>query len=103
MILVTVSYVSFSVLYNIRKNIKTYPRIYIQKKPLLSHQVMLLKKIAHDNARINSGGRKIGRPKKNKEVRIGRAGRIAIEAEDITRDSLRWQRRKKTIERFNRN
>ena len=46
------------------------------------------------------GGSCIGRPKKNKEILIGRAGRIAIEHEDIARDSLRWQRRKQTIERF---
>ena len=45
----------------------------------------------------------MGRPKKNKKLLIGRAGRIAIEAEDIARDSLRWQRRKQTIDRFNGN
>ena len=46
------------------------------------------------------GGRRIGRPKKNKKILIGRAGRNAIEREEIARDSLRWQRRKQTIERF---
>jgi hypothetical protein len=46
------------------------------------------------------GGRKIGRPKKNSELKIGRAGRNAIEREDIERESLRWQRRKQTIERL---
>jgi hypothetical protein len=46
------------------------------------------------------GGNCIGRPKKNNEILIGRAGGIAIEHEDIARDSLRWQRRKQTIERF---
>lgn len=30
----------------------------------------------------------------------GRAGRNAIEHEDLTRDSIRWQRRKKAIEKF---
>jgi hypothetical protein len=39
----------------------------------------------------------IGRPKKNRELQIGRAGRNAIEREDIARDSLRWERRKLII------
>jgi hypothetical protein len=42
----------------------------------------------------------MGRPKKNKEILIGRAGRNEIEREDIERESLRWQRRKQTIEKF---
>ena len=50
-----------------------------------------------------SGGKSIGRPKKNRELLIGRAGRKAIEREDIARDSLRWQRRKEIIERLGRN
>ncbi|OQB26673.1 MAG: hypothetical protein BWY13_00305 [Euryarchaeota archaeon ADurb.Bin190] len=41
-----------------------------------------------------------GRPRKNKELKIGRAGRNAIEREDIARDSIRWDRRKHTIEKF---
>jgi len=41
-----------------------------------------------------------GRPRKNKEMQIGRAGRNAIELEDIARDSIRWQRRKQTIEKL---
>jgi hypothetical protein len=45
-------------------------------------------------------GGSMGRPKKNKEIQIGRAGRNAIEREDIERESLRWKRRKQTIERF---
>jgi hypothetical protein len=53
-------------------------------------------------AEENSGGNSIGRPKKNRELLIGRAGRDAIEREDIARESLRWQRRKQTIERFRR-
>lgn len=48
----------------------------------------------------DSGGNNIGRPKKNKDILIGRAGRNAIEHEDIERDSHRWQRRKQTIERL---
>ena len=50
------------------------------------------------------GGSSIrGRPKKNKELLIGRAGRNAIEHEDIARDSRRWERRKLTIERLREN
>ncbi len=41
-----------------------------------------------------------GRPRKNKELQVGRAGRNAIEREDIARDSIRWQRRKQTIEKL---
>jgi hypothetical protein len=41
-----------------------------------------------------------GRPRKNKELKIGRAGRNAIEREDIARDSIRWDRRRHTIEKF---
>lgn len=50
-----------------------------------------------------SGGNGIGKPRKNRELLIGRAGRIAIEQEDVLRDSLRWERRKQTIERFKAN
>ena len=46
------------------------------------------------------GGKRIGRPKKNKDLLIGRAGRNAIEREEIARASLRWMRRRETIERF---
>jgi hypothetical protein len=42
----------------------------------------------------------MGRPKKNSEMLVGRAGRIAIEQEDRARDARRWQRRKQTIEKF---
>jgi hypothetical protein len=53
---------------------------------------------------VTLGGSSIkGRPKKNKEILIGRAGRNAIEQEDRERDSLRWQRRKQTIEKFKEN
>ncbi len=41
-----------------------------------------------------------GRPRKNKELRIGRAGRNAIEREDLARDCIRWERRRQTIEKF---
>jgi len=33
-------------------------------------------------------------------LQIGRAGRNAIEREDIARDSIRWDRRRQTIEKF---
>jgi hypothetical protein len=46
------------------------------------------------------GGTGIARPRKNKELLTGRAGRNAIEREDIERESVRWQRRKATIERL---
>jgi hypothetical protein len=52
-----------------------------------------------EGATLVEGGKR-GRPKKNKEILIGRAGRNAIEREDIERESLRWKRRKQTIERF---
>lgn len=42
----------------------------------------------------------MGRPKKNRDILNGRAGRKAIEQEDIERDSRRWQRRKQTLEKF---
>ncbi len=42
----------------------------------------------------------MGRPKKNKNGLIGRAGRQAIEQEDLERDSQRWKRRKEAISRF---
>jgi hypothetical protein len=45
----------------------------------------------------------MARPKKNSELLIGRAGRNAIETEDIARESLRWQRRRQTIEKFKEN
>jgi hypothetical protein len=41
-----------------------------------------------------SGGDIIGRPRKNRGKLIGRAGRIAIELEDLARDAQRWQRRR---------
>jgi hypothetical protein len=66
--------------------------------------LQLTKKIAPETWKAaTSGGRRIGRPKKNKELLIGRAWRIAIEREDITRESLRWKRRKQTIDRFKMN
>lgn len=42
----------------------------------------------------------IGRPKKNRASLIGRAGRQAIEKEDLERGYQRWQRKKETIQRF---
>jgi hypothetical protein len=46
------------------------------------------------------GGKSIGRPRKNKAGLTGRAGRRAIEQEDLARESQRWQRRKATIKIF---
>jgi hypothetical protein len=43
---------------------------------------------------------KRGRPKKNEAGLIGRAGRQAIELEDLSRESKRWQSRKSTIEKL---
>ncbi len=42
----------------------------------------------------------MGRPRKNRSGLIGRAGRQAIEQEDLERDSQRWKRRKEAISRF---
>ncbi len=41
-----------------------------------------------------------GRPRKNRELLVGRAGRNAIEHEDIARDARRWERRKQTLKKF---
>jgi hypothetical protein len=58
----------------------------------------------HDPGRksATSEGNNIGRPRKNRQLLIGRAGRNAIEQEDIARDSLRWERRKLTIAKHRR-
>lgn len=42
----------------------------------------------------------MGRPRKNKDGLVGRAGRQLIELEDLERDAQRWRRRKKLIARF---
>ncbi len=42
----------------------------------------------------------MGRPRKNRSGLIGRAGRQAIEQEDLERDSKRWKRRKEAISRL---
>lgn len=42
----------------------------------------------------------MGRPRKNKDGLVGRAGRQMIELEDLERDVQRWRRRKEVIERF---
>jgi hypothetical protein len=47
-----------------------------------------------------SGGKCIGRPRKNKAGLTGRAGRRAIEQEDLARESQRWQRRKAMVKIF---
>lgn len=49
---------------------------------------------------FNFMGISMGRPRKNRKGLLGRAGRQAIELEDIERESRRWKRRKATIERF---
>lgn len=45
-------------------------------------------------------GMKRGRPKKNEAGLIGRAGRQAIELEDLARESRRRKSRKATIEKL---
>ena len=42
----------------------------------------------------------MGRPRKNKDSLVGRAGRQVIELEDLERDAQRWRRRKEVIARF---
>ena len=42
----------------------------------------------------------MGRPRKNRSNLIGRAGRMAIEQEDLQRESQKWKRRKATLARF---
>ena len=42
----------------------------------------------------------MGRPRKNKDGLVGRAGRQVIELEDLERDAQRWRRRKEAIARF---
>jgi len=45
-------------------------------------------------------GMRIGRPRKNGKGLIGRAGRKAIESEDLARESQRWQRKRAAIQRL---
>jgi hypothetical protein len=42
----------------------------------------------------------MGRPRKNRDNLVGRAGRQAIEQEDLQRESQKWMRRKVTLARF---
>jgi hypothetical protein len=42
----------------------------------------------------------MGRPRKNRDNLVGRAGRQAIEQEDLQRESHKWTRRKATLARF---
>ncbi len=42
----------------------------------------------------------MGRPRKNRDNLVGRAGRQAIEQEDLQRESQKWTRRKATLARF---
>ena len=86
------SIISLSILYIVTSNIR------IKAKELYPLTVIIIN-WAWQVATL--GGNSIkGRPKKNQELLIGRAGRNAIESEDIARESLRWQRRKQTIEKF---
>ncbi|NPV63687.1 MAG: hypothetical protein HPY61_13870 [Methanotrichaceae archaeon] len=39
----------------------------------------------------------MGRPRKNREGLLGRAGRQAIEQEDLQKQAHKWERRKATI------
>jgi hypothetical protein len=88
--------------YIIFRRIVTFnQKIYILWKPLLFNQHYAKKLPPRTQMTLASGGNSIkGRPRKNRDLLIGRAGRIAIEQEDRARDSLRWQRRKQTIEKF---
>jgi hypothetical protein len=47
-----------------------------------------------------SVGMSMGRPRKNRDNLVGRAGRQAIEQEDLQRESQKWTRRKATLARF---
>jgi hypothetical protein len=47
-----------------------------------------------------SVGMSMGRPRKNRDNLVGRAGRQAIEQEDLQRESQKWMRRKVTLARF---
>jgi hypothetical protein len=47
-----------------------------------------------------SVGMDMGRPRKNRDNLVGRAGRKAIEQEDLQRESQKWTRRKATLARF---
>ena len=74
--------------------------IYIESNYYLIELLPQNRKIAQNMVSSDLGGRRIGRSKKNKGLLTGRAGRKAIESEDIARESLRWQRRKQTVERY---
>jgi len=49
---------------------------------------------------FTSAGMSMGRPRKNRDNLVGRAGRQAIEQEDLQRESQKWTRRKATLARF---
>jgi hypothetical protein len=42
----------------------------------------------------------MGRPRKNKNGLLGRAGRQAIEREDLQQQARKWERRKATVARL---
>ena len=47
-----------------------------------------------------SVGMGMGRPRKNRDNLVGRAGRQAIEQEDLQRESQKWMRKKETLARL---
>jgi hypothetical protein len=42
----------------------------------------------------------MGRPRKNRDGLLGRAGRKAIEQEDLQHQARKWERRKATVARL---
>jgi hypothetical protein len=45
-------------------------------------------------------GGSIGRPRKNRDNLVGRAGRNAIDREDVERGSQRWARKKEILAKY---
>ena len=93
------------VLYNFHKSINIQSKdIYTEKVIIICQAILSQEDCPWDIDATTQGGSSIrGRPKKNQELLIGRAGRNAIETEDIARESLRWQRRRQTIEKLKEN
>jgi len=56
-------------------------------------------RVCHHDVYI-SAGMSMGRPRKNIDNLVGRAGRQAIEQEDLQRESQKWMRKKETLARF---
>ena len=93
------------ILYNFLKNINVqWKDIYTETVIIICQAFFSHEDCLWDIDATTLGGSSIrGRPRKNQELLIGRAGRNAIETEDIARESLRWQRRRQTIEKFKEN